>query len=174
MTDTIPTSREIYTLWKRILNKTNLLENMPRDFGIGEPLFLTEIHTLQAIGQNPDNNVRIIADIMGVTPSAASQVISRLSRRGLVCKIRGVRNEKEVVLELTKKGRVAFETHEKVHAEMYNLIAHQIEQNTGELTNHDLLFLDKILHAVENAYDLRIGELTSKAKSKRHPGSDPQ
>jgi DNA-binding MarR family transcriptional regulator len=160
MKDTIPTLPEIYTIWMRIRNKTNLMESIPRDFGIGEPLYLTEIHTLQAIGKTPDNNVRIIAGLMGVTPSAASQVITRLTRRGLVRKIRGVRNEKEVALELTEKGRVAYTTHEKIHGEMYDLIAEQISHDPGVLSDHDRLMLFRVFCAFESAYDARILELT--------------
>ena len=68
-----PEFPEIYQSWMRIRNKMNVMENLPRTFGVDKPLFLSEIHTIQAIGNTKDNNIRIIAGILGVTPSAVSQ-----------------------------------------------------------------------------------------------------
>lgn len=140
----------------RIRNKMNVMEDQPRDFGVGIPLHLSEIHAIQAIGSVQENNIRIIADFLGVTPSAASQVISKLTQRGLVKKVRGVRNEKEVSLELTKTGQIAFKNHERVHALMYETIASRI----GTLDEKERQVLDRVFSAIESVYDERIQELT--------------
>ena len=144
----------------RIRNKMNLMEDLPRDFGVDDLLHLSEIHTIQAIGSTPENNIRIIAGILGVTPSAASQVITRLTRRGLIKKVRGLRNEKEVSLELTVSGLIAFRNHEQVHALMYEAIASRI----GTLDEKERQVLDRVFSAIESVYDERIQELT------RHDG----
>jgi len=156
MKTTTPTLPELYQIWMRIRNKMNIMESIPRDFGVEGTLFLSEIHTLQAIGTAPENNVRIIAEMMGVTPSAASQVITKLAKRGLVCKIRGVKNEKEVSLELTDKGRIAFHTHEKIHRHVQTLITDRI----GDLTQEERNLLARVFCAFESVYDERIEELT--------------
>jgi DNA-binding MarR family transcriptional regulator len=162
-----PDFEELYRSWMRIRNKMNLMENTPRDFGVDEPLHLSEIHTIQAIGSTPENNIRIIAGLLGVTPSAASQVVSRLTRRGLVKKVRGLRNEKEVSLELTDKGLVAFRNHEQVHARVYELIAGRI----GPLNNGERDLLGRIFSAFESVYDQRIAELTEARGSRRRERS---
>jgi len=154
---------ELYGVWMRIRNKMNVMENLPRDFGVDVRLHLSEIHAIQAIGTTPENNIRTIADILGVTPSAASQAITRLTKRGLVKKVRGLRNEKEVTLELTEKGQTAFQNHEQIHAEMYEQIASRI----GPLNEKELEVLDRVFSAMESVYDQRIRELSADAKEKQ-------
>jgi len=161
MKKTTPTLPELYQIWMRIRNKMNVMESIPRNFGVEGTLFLSEIHTIQAIGTAPENNVRIIAEMMGVTPSAASQVITKLSKRGLVSKIRGVKNEKEVSLELTEKGRIAFQTHEAIHRHVETLITERI----GDLTREERNTLARVFSAFESVYDERIGELTGAGRT---------
>ena len=148
---------ELYGVWMRIRNKMNIMENLPRDFGIDDPLKLSEIHTIQAIGSTKENNNRIIADILGITPSAASQMVAKLSRRGLVKKVRGLRNDKEVSLELTEKGRIAFRCHEKTHADVYKRIA----AGVGTLKKEELEVISRVFSAMESVYDQQIRDLTA-------------
>jgi DNA-binding MarR family transcriptional regulator len=159
MNQTSPDLPELYQTWMRIRNKNNVMENLPRNFGVDDPLFLSEVHTIQAIGDTPENNVRIIAGILGVTPSAASQAITRLTRRGLVRKIRGVRNEKEVSLELTADGLSAYNAHEEIHAQVYARIAERI----GSLDEQERATIARVFSAFESVYDERIDELTEAA-----------
>ena len=162
-----PDFAELYQRWMRIRNKMNVMEDLPHDFGVDNLLHLSEIHTIQAIGKTPENNIRIIAGILGVTPSAASQVITRLTRRGLVKKVRGLRNEKEVSLELTGKGRVAFLNHEAVHARMYE----QVTRRVGPLSDTERGMLNRIFSAFESVYDERIRNLTQVQDSSQEGSS---
>ena len=143
----------------------NVMENIPNNFGVNESLTFSEIHAIQAIGNTPENNVRIIADILGVTPSAASQVITRLTKRGLVRKVRGIRNEKEVSLELTKNGRVAYRSHEEIHEQTYARIVGQI----GTLSAEERASMARIFSAFESVYEERIEELTQVSIPKIQP-----
>jgi DNA-binding MarR family transcriptional regulator len=158
-----PIDPEIFEAWYRIHKKMNLMEKTPCNFGLDYPLFLSEIHTIQAIGNTPENNVRIIADILGVTPSAASQVIKKLTERGLVRKIRGVRNEREVSIELTEQGLIAFINHEQTHA--------RIQERIGYINEKERAAIIRVLSAFESVYDERIGELTRGKTSWQ--GGDP-
>jgi len=158
-----PDFAELYASWMRIRNKMNVMEDQPCDFGVDDLLHLSEIHTIQAIGKTPENNIRIIAGILGVTPSAASQVITRLTRRGLLKKVRGLRNEKEVSLELTQKGQVAFRNHEQVHARVYE----QVAGHVGTLSDGERATLNRVFSALELVYDERIRNLTQARESKK-------
>lgn len=153
---TPPDFAELYRSWMRIRNKLDLLEKLPRDFGVDDRLHLSEIHTIQAIGDTPENNVRTIADLLGITPSAASQAITRLTKRGLVKKVRGLRNEKEVSLELTGKGQIALRNHERAHAHVYEQIAGRV----GPLNDEERDVLDRVFSAFESVYDRQLRELT--------------
>ena len=163
-----PDFAELYELWMRIRNKMNILENLPRDFGIDDQLKLSDIHTIQAIGSTKENNNKIIADILGITPSAVSQMVAKLTRRGLVKKVRGLRNDKEISLELTEKGRTAFKCHEKIHREMYE----QIALHVGNLNEDELEVIARVFSVMESVYDQRIRDLSAKKDKKGMERSD--
>jgi DNA-binding MarR family transcriptional regulator len=86
------------------------------DFGTGIPLYRSETHTIEAIGKNRGINVTRLAEKMGVTKGAISQMLTRLARKKLVIRRPMPGNAKEVTAELTDMGRIAFENHEKLHA----------------------------------------------------------
>ncbi len=156
---------ELYQMLRRISHKMNTVERTPFYFGAPKPLHLSEIHILQAIGDTPDNNVGIIADLIGVTPSAASQVITKLAKRGLVHKVRGVRNEREVLLKLTPQGLIAYHNHEKIHAEKCDWIFKQI----GPLSTEERATLERVLSAVEFVYTESIEELNRESDQQSPP-----
>lgn len=155
MTTHVITMLELYQIWMRLRNKVNEMESIPRDYGVNDPLYLSEIHILQAIGDTPENNLRIIAGLLGVTPSAISQAVTKLAGRGLVRKIRGRKNEREVSLELTDLGRIAYEHHERSHGQIYTRITERI----GTLSDEELALVGRVFHAFESVYDDRIEEL---------------
>ncbi|MEW5736323.1 MAG: MarR family transcriptional regulator [Thermodesulfobacteriota bacterium] len=103
----------------RVVNKIRELEKRAYDFGVGELLFPSEIHTIQAIGNNSCINVSSLAREMGVTKAAASQMVSKLATRGFLQKVKSLENDKEVLLVLTARGKLAFEGHEKFHTALY-------------------------------------------------------
>lgn len=162
MSSFVRSPRDLYQIWMRIINKLNESESLPRDFGIGIPLYPSEIHTIQAIGENEGENVRTIAGILGITPGAASQVITRLAKRDLIRKVRGKKNEKEVHLELTNEGMIAYQNHATLHELMFQRIVDRI----GSLDESEMKLLSRVLHAMEEVYDERIIEVKTAISTK--------
>ena len=119
MNDKTQTIAELMMHFYRVVNKINELEKMPYDFGVGEKLYPSEIHTIQAIGNNSGINVTTLAQKLGITKGGVSQMISKLKKRELIEKVRSTDNDKEVLLILTAKGQKAFNEHEKFHYDMY-------------------------------------------------------
>jgi DNA-binding MarR family transcriptional regulator len=105
-------------MYQRIHNKFALIEKIPRDFGTGDPIHPSVIHTIEAIGKNKGFNVTELAQFMGITKAAVSQIVRKLEKKGFVEKYKANGNEKEVLLKLKKKGEIAFEGHELFHANM--------------------------------------------------------
>jgi DNA-binding MarR family transcriptional regulator len=148
--------RDLYRVWMRILNKLSESEKLPRNYGTTDLMTLSDVHVLQAVGNYPESNVRTIADILGVTPGAASQQLSKLTKRGLVTKVRGIKNEKEVFLNLTSLGSNVYRNHETVHEMVYQRIITRI----GPINNVEIQILHRVLHAIESVYDERIEEVS--------------
>ena len=125
------------------------------DFGLDERLFPSEIHTVEAIGKEPGINVTELAREMGVTKGAVSQMIRKLVTKNLVTRLKGMRNEKEVLLELTPRGRQAFQGHEKFHAESYNVFLDKIKA----ISTEDIETFERILSKIETVLDVYISDL---------------
>ena len=105
----------------KAFTKVEALHTPSRDFGTGISMFRKEIHTLQAIGQHPKINITALADHMGVTKGAVSQMVAKLVKKGMVRKIYAEDNKKEVIMELTNLGWIGFRNHEKFHIDVFNI-----------------------------------------------------
>jgi DNA-binding MarR family transcriptional regulator len=105
--------------YRKAMHRYSKIEEIPLDFGSGDILYRSEIHAIEAIGHNHGSNLTELAARLEITKGTLSQLISKLAKKGLVLKKRGDRNDKEVTLELTEKGKIAFDGHQGFHREMY-------------------------------------------------------
>jgi DNA-binding MarR family transcriptional regulator len=135
--------------WIRILNKMDEVEKCPNDFGSGNLLHCSEIHTIMAIGKNKDINITKLAGFLGISKSAISQMITRLAGKDLVEKYRDPDNDKEIRLRLTPRGTIAYLGHEQYHAKIYAFM----QQKLGPVTEEQFLFLTQFLAALEETAD---------------------
>jgi len=138
------TFKNIGETFNRIINKFSSIEKRPRDFGIGDLLYPSEIHNIEIIGRNPGINVTNLAKKLGVTKGAVSQIVNKLERKKLVAKFRDSNNEKEVMLKLQKKGEIAFDGHEAFHAKFYSEIMDEVDDISPEQIQFFQRVLDKI------------------------------
>ncbi|WP_207263949.1 MarR family transcriptional regulator [Desulfovibrio sp. Huiquan2017] len=108
------TTHDLIAQLVKITTKLNGLEKVPVDFGTQELLHPSEIHTIEAVG-NQFNTVTAISNYFGITKGAVSQVITKLHKKNYIRKERNEAYPKEVILSLTDKGKKAYETHKKLH-----------------------------------------------------------
>ncbi len=125
---TVEDVSHITGLMIRLVNKYNRLDSRALDFGTGDLLYPSEIHIIEAIGKSHGNTVNEICQKFGVTKGAISQIVHKLSQKGLVTKKRNPDFYKEIMLSLTPRGRKAFEGHENLHKmmdeDLYRNMAH--------------------------------------------------
>ena len=144
-----PDLLKIGEVWIRILNKMDADEKVPKDFGSGDLLHCSEIHTIMAIGKNPGINVTNLSRLLGISRSAISQMMNRLQKKGLVEKHRDPDNDKEILLRLSLKGTIAYHGHEQHHARIYA----RMHQNLGELSDEEFALILRFLSAMEETID---------------------
>lgn len=101
-----------------LMVQTMAMDKAPKEFDTGMKLHRSEIHTVQAIGQHEDINLTRLAAHMEITKGAASQMVRKLERKGLVKKEKRADNAKEVLLALTPLGWRGYHAHEAFHASM--------------------------------------------------------
>jgi DNA-binding MarR family transcriptional regulator len=128
----------------RVNNKLNLISREARDFGSGDLLYSTEIHTIVAIGKTPGTNLTQLAETLGVSKSAASKFIKKLIAKHYIIKSRPVDNQREVIFNLTDKGKIAFQGHERFSSEtfkrVYSILEDSKEREIVTIEN----FLEKL------------------------------
>jgi DNA-binding MarR family transcriptional regulator len=146
----------------RIIYKIREVEKIPMDFGSGEKLHSSEIHTITYIGLQPDINVTNLANAMGVTKGAISQLINKLEKKKLVERHRNPTNNKEILLHLTKKGEIDYHGHEAYHAKYDAEWYEMMEKFSPE----QIQFLENFLEKIDTALDRQLLQLSEKNKGK--------
>ncbi len=138
----------------RIARMYSRIEAMPLPIGDGSEVSTREAHTIQAVGGHDKTSVTQLASHFGITKSAASQMVAKLVKRGLLSKKQAVHSNKEFELSLTPLGQMAFDAHERLHGkDMAELI--------GSLSGFSLsqiATLSVLLEAVGSLMNLRLSQ----------------
>jgi DNA-binding MarR family transcriptional regulator len=102
----------------KILNLYSVISRKPNDYGTGDLLYFTEVHTISMVGKNKAVNMTQLADIMGVTKGAISQTIRKLVNKNLIIKS-NTRNRKEINLRLSEKGLIVYTGMQSFNKEIF-------------------------------------------------------
>lgn len=87
--------------------------------------------TLVVIAAEQGITVTRIARALLISPGAATQHIAALEKEGMVCRLTGQKDRREIVVELTPKGR---ELHKRIRARRLALLKHVFQGlEAGEL-----------------------------------------
>ncbi len=82
-------------------------------------LYQSEIHTLVFIQDNNEINMTQIAQRLGVTKGAIFKTIEKLEQKELLSRYKKPDNNKNTYFELSEKGLLAYEGHEKFHKDFF-------------------------------------------------------
>jgi DNA-binding MarR family transcriptional regulator len=129
----------------KVINIFIAIDRRPYKFGITEPLYPSEIHTIDAIGENEGLNFTDLSDKMGVSRAAISQIIKKMEKKDLVKRYKVDGNDKETLLRLTKKSRTAFDEHKKYHAKRDKEIIDMLKKMTQE----EFVFFKTVIGEIE-------------------------
>ncbi|MDU2065146.1 MAG: MarR family transcriptional regulator [Sporomusaceae bacterium] len=121
----------------------------PNKFGTDQLLYSSEIHTLEMIGKHPGITVTELADRQGISKSALPKLVHKLIQKDLIYRYQETGNKKNILLELTDKGRVAVQH----HFEFHETFDRGIMEKINLLTPEEYLFLNDILEELEQYID---------------------
>ncbi|MGQ9621686.1 MAG: MarR family winged helix-turn-helix transcriptional regulator [Bacteroidales bacterium] len=110
--------QELIDQFLRILHLYSVITRKPKDYGTGDMLYFTEVHTIEMVGRNREINITKLAELMGVTKGAISQTITKLMAKGMIMRIKTT-NRKEVSLSLTEKGLIVNREQESFRKELF-------------------------------------------------------
>ena len=102
----------------KILHLYSVIGRKPKDYGTGDLLYFTELHTITMVAGNNEVNMTKLSEMMGVTRGAISQTINKLVNKGLIVKT-NLTNRKEVNLKLSEKGWIVVKAQESFQKEIF-------------------------------------------------------
>lgn len=138
----------------RIINKQGRIEKIPTQLAEGIEVTPSEAHTIQAIGEYESINVTALGNHFGVTKSAASQIVSKLTKKGLVKKTMSAHSGKELRLELTETGHHALAMIIKHRGQHFKNIINRL----GSFSLPQIATATVLLDVIEDVMDDRLGK----------------
>jgi len=119
------------------VRKFNEFRKKPKQFGtFKEKLYTTDIQLLRHINVTEENGTSALAEILGITPSAVSQIIKRLKKTKYITKKHDIdADSRRVQFIITNKGKEAlqgFELHMQNLTEYLNIKYVDYSQNDIE------------------------------------------
>lgn len=150
--------RSAIRLIQRIAHQYARIEEMPLRIDEDGEVTTREAHIVQAVGEFDGMNVTGLANRFGITKSAASQMVSKLVRKGFVEKRQSPHSNKEFLLSLTERGRLVFDAHRRLHGrEMDELIARLSTFSLSQIAT-----LSVLLGVVGTTMDARLSDSEEK------------
>jgi DNA-binding MarR family transcriptional regulator len=109
---------------------------------------------VEAVGEQEPLSITQLAFHFGITKSAASQMVSKLVKRGFVVKRQAVQSNKEFELSLTPLGWEVFAAHERFHGkDMAELVGRLSAFSLSQIAT-----LSVLLEALAGVMDKRLDE----------------
>lgn len=125
----------------QIVNKYNDLNSIPYNYGTGILLHPSEIHALNAIQSENKPNITDLSTKLGVTKSAASQVVQKLVQKELVEKFKASGNAKDVLIRLTEPGIMALQGFQQIRGDIFRELLNEFNSlNQSQIDLVGLLF----------------------------------
>ena len=83
-----------------------------------EGLSIAELHTIVAVGLHEVNPMKVVASRLDVTLATLTASMTKLERKGYVQRTRSEVDRRQVLVQLTSKGRKAYRAHYAFHKKM--------------------------------------------------------
>lgn len=132
-----------------VIEKFFEIDKRTRYYGTDKPLFHSEIHMIKAIKENEGIHITGLAENLGVTKGAVSQLAIKLEKKALIIKERDVNNYSKFLLRLTPLGEIAYNNHLKFHQNFEQMLSEILKGESEERIN----FLKDFLITLEGKLD---------------------
>lgn len=127
----------------KIFNEILQIEEKTLKNGHFSDLSVREMHTIEAIGGKEKRMMSEVAQDLGITVGTLTTSINRLIKKEYVERSRIEEDRRVVLVELTKKGKVAHRLHERFHNEMVRSMMDDLSENEKEVLIESLGKLNK-------------------------------
>lgn len=101
-----------------IFNSILKVEHKSIESFAGRSLTMSEMHIIEAVGNSKDLQMSDIAKKLRITLPTLTVSVQRLDEKGYITRKRFGIDRRKVAVELTEKGRQAYDKHEEFHSKM--------------------------------------------------------
>ncbi len=133
----------------RIINKYNQKTKAAKYYGTDDLLYPAEVHMIEIIGSHKSITTTKLAQVLGITKGAVSQVTRKLSEKNMIVKEPSMEKNNEVLISLTEKGQVVFEYHQNMHKDMLQ----KLDLIMNDLPEESKDTMDRMIRVIEESLD---------------------
>jgi len=138
-----------------LFNDVLEIEQSALQQGTFSDLSVTEIHTIEAIGMYQPRTMSEVAADLRITVGTLTTAINKLIKKGYVCRNRIEEDRRVVMIQLTKRGKLAYRVHQKFHMDMIRETIEGIDEEEEKVL---VTALEKINNYFRKKYDLHNGK----------------
>lgn len=123
--------QELLEQYYKLSNTIVHFKNKTFSFDGSEPVLTASMHLIDMIVKHPGANMTELAEHLGITKGAVSQMASTLEKKKIITRQRLEEDSRNVSFELTNEGWKIYNGHEQMHKDLYAGI-HEILESYSE------------------------------------------
>lgn len=145
--------QDTIALWVRMINKSHRGRQVPRDYGTGEKLHMSEVLLIDRIANNEKVTVTALSEKLGITKAAVSQLVKKLGDRGYIEKQVSGEDQKRKYLSATQKGDTASRNLRSLENRLRNQLREQFSDEELLISNRVQLVIEHYVDELREAHD---------------------
>jgi DNA-binding MarR family transcriptional regulator len=134
-----------------IFNDILTIEQRALSEGEFKDLSITEIHTIEAIGMYEARSMSEVAKDLKITVGTLTTAIANLVKKGYVERKRVAEDRRVVLIQLTKRGKLAYRIHDMFHKNMIKATIQDLSEQEEQVLVGSL---DKLNTFFKSKYNL--------------------
>ena len=88
-----------------------------------------DMHIIEAVGLSGENTMSVVAKKLGITAGSLTTSVNSLVNKKYVTRQRSEEDRRVVFLQLTAKGKRAYEHHREYHRQMTEAVISRLDEN---------------------------------------------
>jgi DNA-binding MarR family transcriptional regulator len=134
-----------------IFNDILTIEQNALNEGEFKDLSITEIHTIEAISMYEARSMSEVAADLRITVGTLTTAINNLVKKGYVVRKRIEEDRRVVLVQLTKRGKLAYRIHDKFHKDMVKETIEGLREDEEKVL---VIALEKLNSFFKSKYNL--------------------
>lgn len=109
-----------------------------------------DMHIIEAVGLSGENTMSVVAKKLGITAGSLTTSVNNLVNKKYVTRKRSEEDRRVVFLQLTAKGKRAYEHHREYHRQMTEAVINKLDENEVPVLIKTLAGLSEFFRGYNN------------------------